>query len=110
MPGKRRSAAADETIHRTHKFRRFVMIDNAVFENRSLSWEARGLLGYILTKPDHWIVRVGDLVAHGPARREKLRATMQELELAGYLRRRRIRVEGGRISWLTEVYERPQAR
>lgn len=97
------------TIFRTHKDKNnpYVQIRKTVFEDNRLSWAARGVMGYLLSKPDHWIVRFGDLLNKGPAKRTALRRVIKELEKYGYMRRARVRNDGGRFSWFTEVYESP---
>jgi hypothetical protein len=39
------------SIVRVHKERDFVTVANRPFRDRRMSWEARGLLGFLLTKP-----------------------------------------------------------
>ena len=97
------------TILRTNKNKDnpFVMIDKGVFEDSRISWAAKGLMGYLLSKPDGWIVRVGDLMNNGTAKRTALRHILRELERCGYMQRVRTRSEAGRIEWVTEVYESP---
>jgi hypothetical protein len=94
-------------IFRLEKTEHYARIANSVFEDRRLSWEARGLLGYILSKPDDWKVRLFDLVARGPAGEHKLRRMLRELEAAGYLYRRRYRRADGTFEWIVIVLEHP---
>jgi hypothetical protein len=96
-----------KTIVRTPKVERYVVVDNAVFNDERLSWEARGLMGYLLTKPDHWQVRLHDLLTHGPAGEHKLRRILEELRKARYVRRHRIRRADGTFEWITMIYESP---
>jgi len=81
------------TIHRTPKDREhpFVQIDNRAVEDAELSWRARGILAYLLSKPDDWQIRVGDLVRHGVDGEQSARSGLRELATRGYLRRRRLR-------------------
>jgi len=44
----------------------FVQIDKSVFEDTCISWKAKGILGYLLSKPDGWRVHVSDIVNHAP--------------------------------------------
>jgi len=97
----------DATIVRVHKTGKFVMVDNAVFEDERLSWEARGLLGYLLSKPDNWQVRLFDLVRRGPAGEHKIRRMLRELEQYGYLRRERFRRVDGTFGWSCTIFEDP---
>ncbi len=94
-------------IFRTEKRKNYFKVNNDVFSDSRLSWEARGVLGYILSKPDDWIVRNGDLVKRGEGGVKKMERILRELKKAGYLRRHRYRKEGGQFEWVTEVYESP---
>lgn len=95
------------TIIRLEKVARYFVVDNAVFSDAQLSWEARGLMGYLLSKPDDWKVRLYDLVAHGPAGVYKMQRLLRELEHGGYLRRRRLKRPNGAFDWETTVFESP---
>jgi len=94
-------------ILRIPKERNYTVLDNGFLTDERLSWEARGLLGYLLSKPDDWQVRLYDLVRRGPAGEHKIRRMLRELGEAGYLRRHRFRGPDGRFEWLTMVIERP---
>lgn len=72
-------------IVRIRKTREFSTVANAPFNNENLSWEARGMLAFLLTKPDNWEVSVAHLVKSSPAGRDKVYRIMQELEESGNL-------------------------
>lgn len=100
------------TIFRTKKNRAnpYVMIHQDLFADKHLSWEARGMLGYLLSKPDDWEVRFYDLEAQDEhSGRERTRRILSELGKAGYIRRRRERQPNGTFKWITTVYEDPDA-
>jgi hypothetical protein len=97
-----------KSIFRLPKVEKHLAVDNALFSDERLSWEARGLMGYLLSKPDDWRVRTYDIVARGPAGTDKIRRMLFELMEAGYLSRRRIALPNGRFEWETEVYETPE--
>jgi hypothetical protein len=59
-----------------------------------------------MLKPDNWQVRIADLMNAGPARKDKLRRMLRELEEAGYLNRNRIRGEDGQFATVADVFER----
>lgn len=94
-------------IHRLPKTGKYLAVENALFEDKELSWEARGVQGYLLSKPDNWQVPVYDLVRHGPAGEHKISRILRELQAAGYISRRRITRPDGTFEWETEVYETP---
>lgn len=91
----------------------YTMVNKSVFENSSLSWEARGVLAYLLVKPDDWQVRTNDLLKQAPQSGpgkcggDKLARILKELEDAGYLVRERRAAAGGRFEWITTLYENP---
>jgi hypothetical protein len=81
--------------HRRHPF---VIIDRRPLEDGRLSWAARGLLGYLLAKPDDWQLRVSDLRRRGDLGRDGVHRLLQQLQDFGYLRRRQVRDERGRVA------------
>lgn len=73
-------------ILRVKKDRAYSVVANAPFNNTSLSWKARGILAYLLTKPDDWEIVVADLLNQSEKDgRESLRGGLNELREAGYL-------------------------
>ena len=94
-------------IVRISKKRNYIVLDNRLPTDRQLPWAARGLLCYLLCKPDDWQVRLYDLVRRGPAGERKIRRILSELEHTAYLRRQRSRLPHGCFEWLTMVVECP---
>ncbi len=101
--------AASGGIIRTRKNRDYFTAANQPFNDRRLSWRARGLMGYLLSKPDDWEVRVPDLIRQGDVGRDAMTNMLRELERFGYLVRTKTQDEHGRWQWLSEVYEIPVA-
>lgn len=95
------------SIIRVRKHDRFVTVTNAIARNSELSWEARGLLLYLLSQADGWEVMEADLLAHGPAGRDKVRRMLEELKAAGHFRRVAVRQADGTFRYVTEIYEEP---
>lgn len=67
-------------------------LDKRISEDDRLSWAARGLLVYLLGKPDHWEISIEHLrrqtaSARIHSSRDALYAMLGELETAGYLNR-----------------------
>lgn len=90
-------------IIRSKRDRNFSIIDNDLLNDSSLSFKARGLLAYMLSKPDDWKFYTTEL-----ARRSSkdgvtaIRSALEEIEKAGYLIRRKNRKEDGQfdgINW-----------
>ena len=69
----------------------FLVIDRRSVEDDRLSWAARGVLAYLLAKPDDWKVRVEDLRKRGDLGRDAIYAVLNELQRWGYLERVRQR-------------------
>lgn len=95
------------SIVRVRKDTRYFTASNEPFVDESLSWESRGLMGYLLTKPNNWEVRIADLEKKGPAGNHKMRRMLAELRRAGYMNRIRLTLEKGKFDWVTEVFESP---
>ena len=86
---------------RTHPF---ILADRRVFEDEGLSWAAKGILGYMLSRPDDWRVHVNDLLRKSPDEEPAVRSCLQELEITGYLQL--VREHNGKGASYT-LHERP---
>jgi hypothetical protein len=76
-----------ETIY--HKNVPFTMIANSVFSDPSLSLKAKGLFGYIYSKPDDWDFAADRIANECSDGVDSVQATLKELQDAGYLVRQR---------------------
>jgi hypothetical protein len=95
-------------IIRTPGRDRYVIISKVPLEDSRLSWKARGIHAYLLSKPDNWEVMVSQLVNEGPDGKESVLSGLKELEKYGYITRIRQRgVDGSYDSMKTEVFEEP---
>lgn len=77
-------------------------LDRRISEDERLSWAARGLLVYLLGKPDHWRVNVAHLRkqtegARLRTGRDGVYALLAELQAAGYITTARSRGDDGRL-------------
>lgn len=78
----------------------FYLLNKTISEDRRLSWAARGVLVFLLGKPDHWEISVahlrGETATSGkPTGRDGVYGLLQELISAGYVQRRQDRSESG---------------
>lgn len=78
----------------------FYILDKRISEDCRLSWAARGLLVYLLGKPDHWVVSVQALInetsgARIKSGRDAVWALLGELMTAGYCQRVQSRNDDG---------------
>ncbi|MDX9993205.1 MAG: hypothetical protein RBS68_14285 [Anaerolineales bacterium] len=86
----------------------FVMMDKRALALPSLSYKAKGILAYLLSRPDNWIINIADVVNHSPDGDYAVRSGIKELIKAGYVRRKVERNEKQQIiRWVMEVYEQP---
>jgi len=87
----------------------YVMLDRRLAEDPSLSWKAKGLMAYMLSRPDDWQIRVTDLVRRSPDGESAVRSGLRELEQHGYIvRKRRHDAATGRFTGITlTVHESP---
>lgn len=75
---------------------RFLVVDNKIIEDKRLSFKARGLLIYMLSKPDDWKFWTSELVKRSAKDGiSSIRTALKELEAAGYLTRKRERSSKG---------------
>lgn len=101
----------DEVIRVRKRPNNFVMIDKTFLEDERLSFKAKGILAYLLSKPDNWKVIVGNLVKYSKDGKSAVYAGLKELKECGYYVKTPIRNEDGtRISrWESTVYEVPDS-
>ena len=85
------------TIIRAPRRYRFVTINQDAVEDSRLSWAARGLLGYLLSRPDDWKVLIKDLQRRGDLGRDGIYKLLRELRETGYVQYRRTRDDQGRM-------------
>lgn len=110
-PIKRKSTTIRTPKHEGSKF---VAISRDTAQDSLLSFEARGVLFYLLSKPNDWIAQpkdiqnAGGLKPNGKPRigRDKAEQILRELRVAGYLVVEYERDEYGKFSCKTErLYE-----
>jgi len=86
----------------------YVILDKTCLEDDDLSWKAKGIHAYLVSKPDDWTVRLTQLMASSTDGRDSVRSALKELTDAGYITRRPIQAETGQFQgqeWI--VYEAP---
>lgn len=86
----------------------FTTVQNDFIEDDSLSFRAKGVMIFILSKPDHWSISERHLAEQGPDGRSAVASALKELETEGYLQRIRQRRPDGTFDWDSIIYETPQ--
>lgn len=89
---------------------RFSIINNKIIEDKKISFKARGLLIYMLSKPDDWKFYPDELAKHSDKDGVKaINTALQEMESVGYLVRKRKRDNKGHFKGIDYLlYETPQ--
>ncbi|MCW7549224.1 hypothetical protein B5C26_02945 [Photorhabdus luminescens] len=87
---------------------KFYTLDKSISEDTKLSWGARGLLIYLLGKPDNWEVSVANLInqtqdSMKPSGRDAVRALLKELANTGYLQSEKKRGNSGNFDGMSYV-------
>jgi hypothetical protein len=88
----------------------YAQIDNKVLGDSRLSWKAKGVLVYLLSKPNDWQVQITDIVNHSPDGESSVRSAIDELMELGYIKREKQQSKNVHGQWLSydyTVYEQP---
>jgi len=75
------------TIVRREHRAQFTIVPNSIFRDDRLSIEAKGVLGYLLSRPHNWQVRLDHVGRTLRVGRKKLQRIFRELIGAGYVTR-----------------------
>lgn len=93
------------SIIRTKAPVKYTIINNELLaESSKLSWQAIGLLVYLLSKPDDWSVSIAALANIGKCGKNRIESILKELKLFGYIVCKKHRT--GKYTYY--VYDTPQ--
>lgn len=95
---------------RTEKNRNnpYVMINKIALEDETLSWKAKGIWCYLMSKPDGWKCQVEDLKKHAKDGTDSVKAGLRELREHGYMIKRPIKNDKNIIvEWEEILFEVP---
>ena len=94
---------------RIEKTKDFTVMSNYHLRDKRLSLKAKGLMSLMLSLPEDWNYTTAGLSAICKDGRDSIRATVNELEEAGYLVRTRLRNANGQLANIEyTVYEQPR--
>ena len=99
-----------ETIFRVEKNAEnpFVMIDKNVFEDTSLSFKAKGILGYLLSRPNDWTLIIADIQKRSTDGKDSVKNGIDELIERGYIVKTEQPRQAGKFATCDYVvYEKP---
>ena len=96
-------------VFRVQKTQNYTIMSNHHLNDKALSLKAKGLLSLMLSLPDNWDYTTRGLASICKEGVDGIRATVRELENAGYIIRRRVRDQSGQVrSMEYTVFEQPQ--
>jgi len=74
-------------LHRTHRNSKYTTINLSCIEDPTISWAAKAVHFYAMSRPPGWELRTQDLIDRSTDGRAKLYGCLTELIEGGYLRR-----------------------
>ena len=86
----------------------YVIMHKGFLNDLDISWRAKGVLAYLLSKPDDWQVQVKDIITHAKESKAAVRSAVGELLKFGYMSRRIIRESGKFARFEYDVFESPE--
>lgn len=92
---------------RKKKSSKFYAVDLRIIENSELSWAAKGVWTYLISRPDGWAVNRSDLLGKSKDGDTALRKILKDLEDAGLLKIERQKVQGKFGPTIWTVFEEP---
>jgi hypothetical protein len=97
-----------KTIGRKRKKNGFTQISNSLLEDNRLSWKAKGILSYLMSRPDNWKVNKVDIQRKATEGRDSVNSAIQELKEFGYLHiYKNISEKGQFDGWIWEYDDVP---
>lgn len=106
------SNSVNYTIERASLNDHFLITPNSLWEDESISFQAKGLLGYLLSRPKDWVVYIWHLseIYKGDKRGngfEAIRSIIKELKHSGYITYQKTRDSKGHWLHKYKVYPMP---
>ena len=96
-------------VFRVQKTQNYTVMSNHHLNDKALSLKAKGLLSLILSLPEDWDYTTRGLASICKEGVDGIRATVRELENAGYIIRRRVRDQNGQVRGMEyTVFEQPR--
>ena len=100
------------TFIRVQKNKNYTTIHNEFLKRKDLSWKAKGIMTYLLSLPDDWIVNLDEIKRNSSDGESSFRSGWKELKDTGYVSRQPIRDEVTKkiLSWETVIKELPNEK
>ena len=101
----------DMSIIRVSKNKKnpYFLMNNTGINDKNLSFKAKGLLAYLISKPDNWYINYRDLSSSSLNGIKSIRSAVRELISFGYITLAQFRQDDGKFAYCDYiVYEVPQ--
>lgn len=82
-------------VFRIERNKNYTVMSNYHLRDKSISLKAKGLLSQMLSLPEEWDYTLSGLACINKESKDAIRTAVNELEQAGYIRRRQTRNERG---------------
>jgi hypothetical protein len=96
------------SVFRIKKTKDFVTIHTGIFKNPDISFKAKGLWAYCMSRPDDWEFHASHLATVSRDGIDAIYTAVHELEKHGYIKKVQPIINGKFQSMDYEVYETPQ--
>ena len=81
------------TFVRVEKNRNYTTIHNEFLKRKDISWKAKGIMTYLLSLPDDWVVNLDEIKRNATDGESSFRSGWKELVNSGYVSRQPVRDE-----------------
>lgn len=100
------------TFVRVKKNENYTTVHNGFIKRKDLSWKAKGIMTYLLSLPDDWVVNLDEIKRNASDGESSFRSGWKELKDAGYVSKRSIRDEVNKkiLKWETIIKEIPDEK
>jgi hypothetical protein len=90
-----------------NRLEKYTVLDLTATEDKRLSWAAKGLHTYLISRPDGWQVNYADLLSRSTDGKHALQSSLKELKEAGYLAINNHQGQGGRFVSEWQINQSP---
>jgi len=90
-------------VRAQERTRGFTIVTNDIFRLPSLSMQEKGLLIYLLTLPDNWVLSKAELTRHFSNGRDSVYNTFNRLIKAGFITEEKLRAENGKFGGVNYI-------
>lgn len=96
-------------VMRVEKTKNYTIIANYHLNDERLSLKAKGLLSFMLSKPDKWDYSLNGLISQVKEGKTADISALKELKQLGYLEVTRTNGADGRYEYIYDIYEKPKS-